>query len=213
MESRGEGLSTEDLAGTRAGEDDLRVEHDGDRAEGDTGPTRTDDSTEGAETREPIAVGPVGDTPIILDERQGPESTSGRGEDSLESTGGPSEHTSAGDSAAAPAPPPPDGVAGEASSPADSGARDSGPLIEDSDRNEFVARWKEVQFRFVEEPRSAVQEADTLVAEVMQRLAQMFATERAGLESQWSQGDEVSTEDLRQAFRRYRSFFDRLLQA
>jgi hypothetical protein len=47
----------------------------------------------------------------------------------------------------------------------------------------------------------------------MQTLAQMFADERAKLESQWSRGDEVSTEELRQAFRRYREFFDRLLQA
>jgi hypothetical protein len=207
VEGRDEGLTTEDLAGARAGDDDLRVEGD-DRVEGETRSMPADESTE--ETREPIAVGPVGDTPVILDERQGPENVSGRGEDSLESS---RRDVEGGGSGAAPASA---GVSADGSSSEDSPAQEhgrAGPLIADSDRNEFNARWKDVQFRFVEEPRSAVQEADTLVAEVMQRLAQMFATERARLEAQWSEGDEVSTEDLRQAFRRYRSFFDRLLQA
>jgi hypothetical protein len=45
----------------------------------------------------------------------------------------------------------------------------------------------------------------------MQRLAEVFADERGKLEGQWSRGDDVSTEDLRIALRRYRSFFDRLL--
>jgi hypothetical protein len=56
-----------------------------------------------------------------------------------------------------------------------------------------------------------VQEADGLVAAAMRRLAEMFAKERAGLEGQWDRGDDVSTEDLRLALRRYRSFFGRLL--
>jgi hypothetical protein len=32
------------------------------------------------------------------------------------------------------------------------------------------------------------------------------------LEKRWGQGDSVSTEDLRLALQRYRSFFDRLLK-
>jgi hypothetical protein len=47
----------------------------------------------------------------------------------------------------------------------------------------------------------------------MQRLAAGFAGERERLESQWESGDDVSTEDLRVALTRYRSFFDRLLSA
>jgi hypothetical protein len=74
-------------------------------------------------------------------------------------------------------------------------------------------RWKDIQAEFVDEPTKAVQEADALVAELMQRLAMMFATERAELENRWSGGDQVSTEDLRQGLRRYRSFFERLLAA
>ena len=53
--------------------------------------------------------------------------------------------------------------------------------------------------------------ADGLVAEMMQRLAKVFADERSKLEEQWSRGDDISTEDLRVALRRYRSFMDRLL--
>jgi len=75
----------------------------------------------------------------------------------------------------------------------------------------FRSRWVEVQTGFVDEPRNAVEQADGLVAEMMKRLATVFADERARLEEQWSRGDDISTEDLRQALRRYRSFFDRLL--
>ena len=73
------------------------------------------------------------------------------------------------------------------------------------------SRWDSIQTGFVDEPRRAVEQADGLVAEMMQRLAQLFADERNKLEAQWSRGDNVSTEDLRVALQRYRSFFDRLL--
>jgi hypothetical protein len=85
------------------------------------------------------------------------------------------------------------------------------PLFTAEETSEFRRRWMEVQTAFVDEPRPAVQAADKLVAETMKRLAEVFARERSRLESQWGRGDEVSTEDLRQAMRRYRSFFDRLL--
>jgi hypothetical protein len=71
--------------------------------------------------------------------------------------------------------------------------------------------WTNIQTRFIDEPRKSVEEADGLVASTMQRLAESFAQERARLEGQWSKGGDVSTEDLRLALRRYRSFFDRLL--
>jgi hypothetical protein len=72
-------------------------------------------------------------------------------------------------------------------------------------------RWSEVQTAFVDEPRTAVQQADGLVAAAMKRLAEVFAEERSKLEQQWDRGDNVSTEDLRIALQRYRSFFQRLL--
>jgi predicted lipid-binding transport protein (Tim44 family) len=88
---------------------------------------------------------------------------------------------------------------------------DESPLFPAGEATGFRARWSEAQTGFVDEPRHAVEQADGLVAEMMQRLAQVFADERSKLEVQWSRGDDISTEDLRVALRRYRSFFDRLL--
>jgi len=89
----------------------------------------------------------------------------------------------------------------------------SSPLFSESDVSDLRGRWSNVQAGFVDEPRKAVQEADNLVASVMKRLAEGFANERSTLEHQWDSGDNVSTEDLRVALQRYRSFFDRLLNA
>ena len=87
------------------------------------------------------------------------------------------------------------------------------PLFADAEVTDLRERWSNVQAGFVDEPRHAVEGADKLVATVMERLAQGFANERSSLEHQWSSGDQVSTEDLRVALQRYRSFFDRLLNA
>jgi hypothetical protein len=89
----------------------------------------------------------------------------------------------------------------------------AGPLLAEEDAGGFTSRWNEIQVRFVDEPRGSVQKADGLVAEMMERLTQMFSEERTRLESQWERGDDVSTEDLRIALQRYRSFFERLLSA
>ena len=70
-----------------------------------------------------------------------------------------------------------------------------------------------MQARFVDDPRGTVKDADALVNDVMQRLTETFSNERSSLESQWSEGKDASTEDLRVAMQRYRSFFARLLAA
>jgi hypothetical protein len=85
------------------------------------------------------------------------------------------------------------------------------PLFADDELGGYRARWSAIQTGFVDEPRKAVEEADTLVAELMKRLAEGFAEERRQLEANWERKDQVSTEDLRLAMRRYRSFFERLL--
>jgi len=84
-------------------------------------------------------------------------------------------------------------------------------LFPSSELETLRTRWKEIQTAFVDEPRKAVEQADGLVASAMKRLAEVFAEERSQLEKQWDRGDSVSTEDLRVALQRYRSFFDRLL--
>jgi hypothetical protein len=92
-------------------------------------------------------------------------------------------------------------------------AAETASLFSDSDVGDLRTRWSDVQAGFVDEPRRSVEQADQLVATVMQRLAEGFANERASLEKQWDSGDNVSTEDLRVALQRYRAFFGRLLNA
>jgi hypothetical protein len=88
------------------------------------------------------------------------------------------------------------------------------PLLPAEQSGRFEQRWHEIQASFVDEPRQAVEQADTLVAELMQELASGFSDTRSGLEAQWdNEGEDVSTEDLRVALTRYRSFFNRLLSA
>jgi hypothetical protein len=89
--------------------------------------------------------------------------------------------------------------------------RTRAPLFAEQEAGDFRTRWTDIQASFVDEPRTAVEHAGTLVAEVMQRLAQVFSDERRRLEQQWDRGDETNTEELRLALQRYRSFFDRLL--
>jgi hypothetical protein len=87
------------------------------------------------------------------------------------------------------------------------------PLLSTDQSADLDGRWNEIQSAFVDEPRQSVERADELVAELMQQLAKSFAETRGRLEQEWDRGDDVSTEDLRLALMRYRSFFHRLLAA
>lgn len=91
------------------------------------------------------------------------------------------------------------------------GKEEAATLFPENEAKDFRTRWTDIQTGFVDEPRRSVEQADALVAEVIKRLANGFAEERSKLEGQWGRGDDVSTEDLRVSLRRYRSFFDRLL--
>lgn len=88
---------------------------------------------------------------------------------------------------------------------------DYAPLFVQADAEGYRTRWGAIQTGFVDEPRRAVEEADALVAEVVKRLAEGFAEERRRLEAGWEQNEQVSTEDLRLAMQRYRTFFEKLL--
>jgi hypothetical protein len=85
------------------------------------------------------------------------------------------------------------------------------PLFPSDVMDDFRSRWTEVQIGFVDTPREAVERADELVADAIKRLAESFSEERSQLEAQWGREGDVSTEDLRIALQRYRSFFERLL--
>lgn len=128
-----------------------------------------------------------------------------------------------------PAPPAPDrppapvrtteGAAGETvrSEPGDgpgvrAGDGQGEPVIPRSESEEFRRRWESIQASFIDAPREAVDDADRLVEELTERIAQRFGAERGALDERWEEGDEVSTEDLRLSLQRYRGFFDRLLR-
>jgi hypothetical protein len=85
------------------------------------------------------------------------------------------------------------------------------PLFNPNQAEDLRRRWNDLQIAFVDEPRDAVKQADELVAFAMKQLTDTFSQERSKLEQQWDRGDQVSTEDLRLALQRYRSFFNRLL--
>ena len=87
----------------------------------------------------------------------------------------------------------------------------SEPLLPRDFSAEMRTRWETIQTGFVDDPQISVRQADELVATAVKKLAESFAQERAKLEQEWSKGNDVSTEDLRQALRRYRAFFHRLL--
>lgn len=84
-------------------------------------------------------------------------------------------------------------------------------MLPSAETESFRTSWHQIQADFVDSPRESVKKADELVASIIQRVAEVFAAERSKLESDWAEGRDVSTEDLRQALQRYRSFFDRLL--
>jgi len=85
------------------------------------------------------------------------------------------------------------------------------PLLSENQAEDFRSRWQKIQTVFVDDPRNSVENADNLVERLMNSITETFAKERNSLEEHWNQGAEASTEDLRLAIKRYRSFFNRLL--
>jgi hypothetical protein len=86
-----------------------------------------------------------------------------------------------------------------------------GPLL--ADATGYQDRWYEIQTGFVDEPRHAVQSAGELLTEMMDDLTRRLTSELGAFDARRGPGEDVSTEDLRVTFQRYRAFFDRLLAA
>ena len=209
----GQGLSTRDLAGgSRADEpppdDDLDAGRSAPAAERagttDAGAVATQDRV--ADEREPLPEDRVADErePLpedrVADEREPlPEDRGAVAErDERETVDRDTGGTTA---------------AGAPASTGDVAGGDAPALLPADENNSFQRRWEELQTAFVDDPRRTVEQADELVAQVMQRLAEGFAAEREQLEAQWGRGEDISTEDLRVALQRYRAFFQRLLSA
>lgn len=94
-------------------------------------------------------------------------------------------------------------------SPAESAPETTIALLDPETLSHFRTRWNEIQGKFVDEPRTAVEQADALVSDVIRQISRVFSSERSALENEWRQGQDISTEDLRKALQRYRSFFNR----
>lgn len=99
----------------------------------------------------------------------------------------------------------------ENKAPADPTMDEIEPLFETEEAKKFRTQWLTIQSKFVDDPRESVKQADELVASVLKSMMMGFSDRRVALEKQWNSGENISTEDLRVALKRYRSFFDRLL--
>jgi hypothetical protein len=89
--------------------------------------------------------------------------------------------------------------------------REIGGIFSPDEAARLREQWDTVQISFVDGPRHAVEEADSLLALAIKRVAEQFSAERSSLGSRWANGHEPSTEDLRLTLQRYRAFFGKLL--
>jgi hypothetical protein len=92
----------------------------------------------------------------------------------------------------------------------DRAAEERATLIPPDRAESYNSRWTQLKSDFVDEPSRAVRGANELVGEVLDELEELFRSQRAELEKGLD-SEQTTTEDLRQALGRYRSFFDRLL--
>lgn len=102
--------------------------------------------------------------------------------------------------------------------------------LDPNDRDMYAAQWLDVQQRFIDAPEQAVADADTLVQTVMRERGypvdefderiEMVSVDRPELADNYrvahdiqlrSEQHEASTDDLREAIKRYRSLFTELL--
>jgi hypothetical protein len=100
---------------------------------------------------------------------------------------------------------------GEQAEEAQAGPETTPHLLPKRQVEELRSRWSRIQTNFIDEPRRAVKDADSLVASAIKQISEVFTDQRSQMEKQWSRGDENSTEDLRLALQQYRAFFSRLL--
>lgn len=78
------------------------------------------------------------------------------------------------------------------------------------DAQSFRERWRDVQLRFVDDPRAAAGEAQALVEDALDSFAAALATRKNELGG-WQATESRDTEQLRVVVCRYRDFLDRVL--
>ncbi|MGW3283055.1 hypothetical protein ACWDR3_00245 [Streptomyces sp. NPDC001002] len=92
----------------------------------------------------------------------------------------------------------------------------SSPLLPRDETDKLAERLQHALSGFVDDPRTAVEEADHVVEEITGRYTDALTQRRRTLRRSWQEGDAKSdhsdTEQLRLALRDYRELADRLLQ-
>jgi hypothetical protein len=80
------------------------------------------------------------------------------------------------------------------------------PLVSAEEAERLRSRWTEIKGAFPDDPERSVAQASELLDEFTRLLTGRLAVNLGG-------DDKLSTEDLRIALQRYRTFFERLLSA
>ncbi|WP_336217161.1 hypothetical protein [Nonomuraea sp. LPB2021202275-12-8] len=82
-----------------------------------------------------------------------------------------------------------------------------------SDPSSVLDRWHDLQASFVDDPREAVQRADSLMDEVMTSIRDTLERRLHELQEPWknTDPDETETERLRMALRAYRNVLHKLM--
>src|SRR5436190_1622804 len=98
-----------------------------------------------------------------------------------------------------------------------------GNLVPDAEQ--FTAQWREIQFRFVDDPRGSVTEAADVVAQVTAKMEaaiqerqraieerqRAIAEQQRSLRGRWGDDTNAATENLRETLRMYKTFLDQLI--
>jgi hypothetical protein len=93
------------------------------------------------------------------------------------------------------------------------------------DAAQFTAQWREIQFRFVDDPRGSVTQAADVVAQVTAKMEaaiqerqraieerqSAIAEQQRTLRGRWGEGTNADTEALRETLRMYKTFLDQLI--
>lgn len=117
------------------------------------------------------------------------------------------EALDAGDVVAVPVP---DSTAGQDLRPGAVEAVPVGAVWAEGAADGLRERWRELQLRFIDDPRSVAGEADQLITEAVSTVTAALESQRAQLSAWQGEGGD-DTERLRSAVRQYRDFLDRLL--
>jgi hypothetical protein len=87
------------------------------------------------------------------------------------------------------------------------------PLLPSAERDEVLTRLRHAMNTLADDPREALEEAESAYDEATAKLVSALAERRDVLRAGWQEQDpEAQADDLRQALRQYREITQRLLQ-